>query len=64
MKKYCLKEKESNTIVINQIEKMKSELSFKKQSLNSLIKEISFELPSSDLKNINSLEVFKCYKIT
>ncbi|XP_025425339.1 leucine-rich repeat-containing protein 45-like [Sipha flava] len=56
MKKYCLKEKESNTIVINQIEKMKSELSFKKQSLNSLIKEISFELPSSDLKNINSLE--------
>lgn len=62
MKKNGIKEKENNTIVLNQMEKMKSELLYKKQSLNSLIKEISSELPSSDFINMNSLEVFKCYK--
>lgn len=64
MKNNNLKEKEINTNILKQMEKAKSELSFKKQSLNSLIKEISFELSNSDFENMNSLEVFKCYKTT
>ncbi|XP_060863531.1 uncharacterized protein LOC132940124 [Metopolophium dirhodum] len=35
---------------------MKSEASFNKQSLNSLIKEISNEVSNSDMENMNSLE--------
>lgn len=64
MKNNSLKEKETNSIVLKQMEKIKSELLFKNQGLSSLIKEISFELPNSDLKNMNSLEVLKCFKIT
>jgi len=38
---------------------MKSEASFNKKSLSSLIKEISNEVPNSDMENMNSLEVFR-----
>lgn len=57
MKKNSTKEKESNMKIQNQVEKMKSELSFQKKSVNSLIKKISKEVPNSDEKVLESLEV-------
>lgn len=54
----CLKEKENNIVILNQVDKIKSELSLKTQSLSSLIKQISIEVSTSDDENMNSLEVF------
>jgi len=45
--------------ILNQVEKIKSELSFHKKSFNSLIKKISNEVSNSDVETMESLEVFK-----
>lgn len=55
----CLKEKENNIVILNQVDEIKSELSLKTQSLSSLIKQISNdEMSNSEVENMNSLEVF------
>jgi len=45
------------------MKKIKSEVSFNKQSLNSLIQKISNEVPNSDMENMSSLEVFRFLNI-
>lgn len=59
LKSINLKEKESNLLILK---RMKSELSLKEQSLNSLVKQISNEVANSDLEKMNSLEVFNYFK--
>lgn len=54
----CLKEKDSKTTIINQVEEIKSELLLTKQSLNKVVKNISNEISHSDEETLNSLEVF------
>lgn len=63
LKNNNLKEKENNGILLNQLEKMKSELLIKKQSLKLLVKKISNEISHSDLENMSSLEVFNSLKL-
>lgn len=46
------------------MKKIKSEASFNKQSLNSLIQKISTEVPNSDMENMSYLEVFRFLNIT
>lgn len=58
LKTNCLKEKESKTTIINQVEEMKSEQLLTKQSLNKLVKKISNGISHSDEETLNSLEVF------
>lgn len=58
LRTYCSIEKESKTIICNQFEKIKSELSLKKQSLNLLVKKLNNEVFGSNDENINSLEVW------
>lgn len=57
LKSNNLKEKESNVIILNQVEKVKSELSLQNKSLNLLIKKISNEISNSEIQNLESLEV-------
>lgn len=57
LKNNNLKEKENNGILLNRLEKMKSELLTKKQSLKLLVQKISNEISQSDLENMSSLEV-------
>uniref|UniRef100_A0A2S2P9T1 Leucine-rich repeat-containing protein n=2 Tax=Schizaphis graminum TaxID=13262 RepID=A0A2S2P9T1_SCHGA len=56
LKKKSLKDQENYILISNQIKKIKSEASFHKQSLNSLITKISNEIPNSDMENMNYLE--------
>lgn len=51
------KTKESNTVILDQVEQIKSELSLKNQSLSLLIKKISNKMSNTEVENINSLEV-------
>ncbi|VVC27667.1 Hypothetical protein CINCED_3A006947 [Cinara cedri] len=56
----CLQENKCKTMICKKVEKMKSELLLKTQSLNSIVKKISNdELSNSDDETMNSLEDFE-----
>lgn len=58
LKNNNLKDKESNMVMINEVEKMKSELSLQNKNFNLLIKKISNEISNSDIENLDSFKVF------
>lgn len=57
LKNSNLKEKESSIVNLNQVEKMKSELFFKEESLKSFINQLSDEVSYSDRESMHSLDV-------
>ncbi|XP_060840140.1 leucine-rich repeat-containing protein 45-like isoform X2 [Rhopalosiphum padi] len=63
LKKKSLKDQENYILISNQIKKIKSEASFNKQSLNSLITKISNEIPNSDMEYMNLEDLDKIFYI-
>lgn len=57
LKNNSLKEKESSIVNLNQVEKMKSELFFKEESLKSFINQLSNEVSYADRESMHSLDV-------
>ncbi|XP_026815464.1 girdin-like [Rhopalosiphum maidis] len=63
LKKKSLKDQEDYILISNQIKKIKSEASFNKQSLKSLITKISNEIPNSHMENMNLEDLDKIFYI-
>lgn len=58
MKNNNLKDKANNKAIVD---KLKSELLFKKQKLKLFVEKISDDLPHSDMENMSSLEVITSF---